>query len=33
MFQANMPELRTAPRFPQLRARPGLVDFWIASDR
>ena len=33
MFQANMPELRNDPRFPQLCARLGLVDFWIASNR
>jgi hypothetical protein len=31
LFQASMPELRNAPRFPRLCARLGLVEFWLAS--
>ena len=31
MFQAGMPELRNDARFPQLCARLGLVEFWLAT--
>lgn len=33
LFEANMPELRNDARFPDLCARLGLVDFWIATGR
>lgn len=33
LFQASMPELRNDLRFPQLRARLGLVEFWLATGR
>jgi hypothetical protein len=33
LFQASMPELRNNLRFPRLRARLGLVEFWLATGR
>ncbi len=33
LFQAGMPELRNDLRFPQLCARLGLVEFWLATER
>ena len=33
LFQAGMPELRNDKRFPQLCARLGLVEFWLASGK
>ena len=33
MFHAGMPELRNDPRFVQLCARLGLVEFWLASGK
>ena len=32
LFQVRMPEIRQDPRFIQLCARLGLVEFWLASD-
>jgi hypothetical protein len=32
LFQARMPEIRNDPRFVNLCARLGLVDFWVTSD-
>jgi hypothetical protein len=33
LFQAGMPESRNDPRFPRLRARLGLVEFWLATGK
>jgi hypothetical protein len=33
LFQADMPELRSDPRFPRLCARLGLVELWTGTDR
>ncbi|MDH3533449.1 MAG: hypothetical protein OEO82_11010, partial [Gammaproteobacteria bacterium] len=33
LFQAGMPELRNDPRFANLCARLGLVEFWIATGK
>lgn len=33
MFQSGMPELRNDPRFPQLYARLGLVEFWETTGK
>jgi TolB-like protein/tetratricopeptide (TPR) repeat protein len=33
MFQTDMPELRSDPRFPALCARLGLVELWMKTDR
>jgi TolB-like protein len=33
LFQAGMPELRNDPRFAQLCARLGLVEFWTATGK
>ena len=33
MFQVGMPELRNDARFPQLCARLGLVEFWLATKK
>ena len=32
MFHAGMPEIRNDPRFVELCARLGLVEFWLESD-
>jgi adenylate cyclase len=33
LFMAGMPEMRNDPRFPQLCARLGLVEFWMRTDK
>jgi hypothetical protein len=33
MFHAGMPQLRNDPRFPNLCARLGLVEFWLATGK
>jgi hypothetical protein len=33
LFHVAMPELRNDPRFVQLCARLGLVDFWLATGK
>jgi len=33
LFQADMPELRSDPRFVNLCARLGLVEFWLATEK
>jgi hypothetical protein len=33
LFQVGMPELRNDRRFPQLCARLGLVEFWMATGK
>jgi hypothetical protein len=33
LFQTGMPELRNDPRFPNVCARLGLVEFWLETDR
>jgi hypothetical protein len=33
LFQSGMPELRNDPRFAQLCARLGLVEFWVATGK
>jgi len=33
LFQSGMPELRNDPRFAQLCARLGLVEFWMATGK
>jgi len=33
LFMSGMPEMRNDPRFPQLCARLGLVEFWMTTDK
>lgn len=33
LFQTGMPEMRNDPRFPQLCARMGLVEYWLTTDK
>lgn len=33
LFQTNMPELRSDPRFVRLCARLGLVEFWTTTGK